>query len=277
MSIDKFISEELAYFLPMQKRSENATQEMKSAWRNETVSQRQRRISLEVYDLFEGRINYGPFAGLKLTKETWWGESDLGNQCLGLYEKEILNLLTDFDEDQFSAFIDIGAADGYYAIGMLKSAKVKKSICFEQSEKGRMAIQENWKRNGFPGSLEIFGEANLETIHRLQEADISNAFVLIDIEGYEFNLLQPEVLQKFKSCVLVIEIHNWVDDFFEKYKALLNEASQLFDISIVERVDRPISSLKELRDFTDDNRLLLTSERRPCLMRFLKLTPHENL
>ena len=40
------------------------------------------------------------------------GAPDLGSQCLGLYEKEVLEQLS-LIQDERNIFIDIGAADGY--------------------------------------------------------------------------------------------------------------------------------------------------------------------
>ncbi|MDC0461894.1 hypothetical protein OAM34_02680 [Alphaproteobacteria bacterium] len=56
---------------------------MREAWRKETVAQRLERVSLETYDLCEGKVSQGLFRGLQLNRETWWGKSDLGAQCLG--------------------------------------------------------------------------------------------------------------------------------------------------------------------------------------------------
>ena len=66
-----------------------------------------------------------------------------------------------------------------------------------------------------------------------------------------------------------------MDDFREKYSSLLRAASDTHQIDVIERLERPTVSIPELRDFTDDNRLLLVSERRPCMMRFLYLRPKE--
>ena len=89
--IERFIREEFEYFEPMSERARRATETIRANWRNETVSARSERISLETYDACGGVVKYGPFQGLRLNRETWWGKSDLGAQCLGLYEKEILD------------------------------------------------------------------------------------------------------------------------------------------------------------------------------------------
>ena len=104
--IEKLINEEMKYFQPMLQRQKNVTREMQDAWRNETVSQRLDRISLETYDLCNGTVLEGPFKGLKLNNDTWWGKSDLGSQCLGLYEKEILDFIS--RQEKIDTFLDIG-------------------------------------------------------------------------------------------------------------------------------------------------------------------------
>jgi hypothetical protein len=273
MNIEELIDAEKDYFAPMIARAEKATAEQRALWQKETVRERQERISLEVFDAVEGRVKYGPFKGLQLNRETWWGKLDLGSQCLGLYEKELLDFIATLPDDHFSHFIDIGAADGYYAIGMLVSQKISNCICFEQSEKGQQTILANWQRNNSPGNLKIIGEANEQSMASLLPQELQRSLVLIDIEGFEFDLLTPAFLAKLQSCTVIIEVHNWVDDFLAKYTQLLRHAHLFFDIKMVERIDRVTSHLPELRDMTDDNRLLFTSERRPCMMRFLQLTP----
>ncbi|MDY0922239.1 hypothetical protein [Leclercia sp. CFBP8987] len=272
-SVEQLILAEADYFHPMLARAQQSTVEQREAWRRETIRERQERISLELFDILNGVVKYGPFTGLHLDRETWWGKLDLGSQCLGLYEKEILNLIDAIEAGHYSTFIDIGAADGYYAIGMLVSGKVGRTICFEQTEKGRSVIAENWKKNNSVGELTIMGEANAASFAALNPVALENAFVLVDVEGFEFELLTNEVLSLLRSSTVVIEIHHWMDNFLCKYSNFLRHADSYFDVTVIERVERETSNLPELRDFTDDNRLLLTSERRPGVMRFLKMTP----
>ena len=271
--IEKLINEEMKYFQPMIQRQNNVTREMQDAWRNETVSQRLERISLETYDLCNGTVLEGPFKGLKLNRDTWWGKSDLGSQCLGLYEKEILDFISALEP--IDTFLDIGAADGYYAVGMLHSRIVKKAICFEISEDGQKAINKNWLINSSPGELEIYGEANGSSISSIVSHLTQNSLALIDIEGFEFSLLTQEVISLLNKVTVIIEVHNWVDNFPEKYSALLRELDQHFEVSIITPSARNTQNIELLRSYTDDNRLLVSSERRPCLMRFLHLKPKE--
>lgn len=272
--IEKLIKDELGYFAPMLKRQKEETEEMREAWRKETVAQRLERISLETYDLCKGTVSQGLFKGLHLNSDPWWGKSDLGAQCLGLYEKEILELIS--SQGPFDTFLDIGAADGYYAVGLLHAKMIKKAICFESSEEGQRVISQNWLRNGKPGEIEIHGEANEESIATVTKNLPESTLVLIDIEGFEFQLLSHEILAALGKCTVIIEVHNWVDGFEEKYSGLLKEIDRFFDISIISPLERNAQNIELLRSYTDDNRLLVSSERRPCLMRFLHLTPKKD-
>lgn len=257
----------------MLERSKLHNEQQRELWRRETIRQRQERISREVYDLCDGKVKYGPFTGLILDRERWWGKLDLGSQCLGLYELEFLEVIQNIKPNSYSAFIDIGAADGYYANGILLSRRIPHCVCFEISEKGQYAIYKNWIKNGKVGLLDIYGAATQNTIFSLPPALFRNSLVMIDIEGGEFDLLTDEVLKLLSASTILIEVHNWVDGFVQKYSKLLRNLSKFFNIEILPNAVRNTSSFLELRDFTDDNRALLTSEQRPCMMRFLKVTP----
>lgn len=53
------------------------------------VIRRQLQLSSEINNLLKSTVSYGPFKGLKLSKDIWWGKTDRANMLLGLYEQEI--------------------------------------------------------------------------------------------------------------------------------------------------------------------------------------------
>ena len=269
--IDNFIAKELEYFQPMLERQSLATDVDRRTWQSETVQQRVERISLETYGLCSGVVRYGLFKGMRLSDNTWWGKADLGSQCLGLYEKQILDLVS--RSGPYDTFLDIGAADGYYAIGMLHAQMAKRSICFEISEKGQASIRENWALNKSIGKLEVHGEANKVTLGKIVPKLTGKSLVLIDIEGAEFLLLTPKIITMLKRFEIIIEIHNWVENFRSKYTELLTNLNKHYEINVLKNAAQNTENIPLLRSYTDENRLLVASERRPCLMRFLHLKP----
>lgn len=276
MEIEKFIEEEKLYFEPMLKRQNKYTPAELEIFRSETVSERRSRVSKELFEYCNGTIKYGPFKGLKLTSNTWWGGNDLGSMCFGLYENELLEFLHSESLVKRDTFVDIGAADGYYAIGLLKSKRIKKALCFEITSEGRNTIEQNWNINEQPGEIEIKGDVFKDFKSSINNINLKKSIVLIDIEGAEFSFLENEVLRTLRDTVIAIEIHNWIPNFIELYSGFLKNANEFFDIEILDRKERNTFLFEELRSLTDDNRLLLTSEARPCVMRFLILKPKSN-
>lgn len=85
------------------------------------------------------------------------------------------------------------------------------------------------------------------------------------------------MLNLLQKAVVIIEIHNWVPNFINVYSAFLRDANEFFDIEILTRLERPTLMFDELLSLTDDNRLLLTSESRPCVMRIIVLKPKKSI
>jgi hypothetical protein len=271
------LEREEEYFAKTLRRHGAASEAQRVAWRRETVFERRLRVSREVYEMLGGKIAHGPMKGVQLVADAWWGAPDKASMLLGLYEQEVLDaLIGDLRKDR-PVFIDVGAADGYYAVGLAKGGFYKKCYCFEISEKGRTTIAENARQNDVAGRINIFGAADAHSFRQVPEADLSQAVILIDVEGAEFDILTDECLRQLARSILVIEIHNWTPDFPGKYYRFLRWASAYFDISILPRKVRDLTGLTELDDFTDDNRYLICSEGRPNVMRFLVLKPKEKV
>ena len=192
---------------------------------------------------------------------------------LGLYEKEIIEILLNTSKER-SVFIDIGAADGYYAVSSVKNYFFNRSYCFEIEQKGRSVIRQNSILNGVAEKVIIFGEANRKSLLKIPKADISNSVVLIDIEGFEFDFLDTNILNILKESICIIELHDW---FFEDGKKRLEElrkrASKNFKISEFKLRSRDTSNIKELDLYSDNERWIICSEGRPRSMTWLRLDP----
>ena len=76
----------------------------------------------------------------------------------------------------------------------------EKAICFEVSEDGQRVIKENWMINKSPGELEVYGEANEQSIASIAATLPAKTLVLVDIEGFEFlRLMNKSNFQQTKN------------------------------------------------------------------------------
>lgn len=267
------IDSEGAFFFDAFEVQAKLTTEQKAMFRAETVAERRERLSQDIFTKMQGRVAHGPFKGLELDSVPGWGKSDLSSMLLGCYEVEVLEALHAHEWAARSHFVDIGAADGYYAVGCLRNGRFRTADCFELTEVGRETIARNAERNGVADRLRIFGAADATFLAQLEGTDWSDSVVLCDIEGAELTLLDEACLNAMQGAMIIIEIHNWIADFWPLYTALLERASHYYSLRFLESSALPTHDLPELRGMPDDNRMLMLSGGRPNVMRFLQLTP----
>ena len=193
---------------------------------------------------------------------------------LGFYELEILDLIDRISKSKkFDTLIHIGAADGYYGVGVLINNLFQHSYCFETRELGQEIIRKNAEINGVSDRISIFGRATNGFDKLLRKEHLSRSVVLVDIEGGEFELLNKDVFRNFQQSIFIIEIHGWIENADKKIIKLKEDAAAFFTITEMKTSARDLSKFDELRDYTDTDRWLLCSEGRPNLMSWYVLSP----
>ena len=237
-------------------------------------------------------VAYGPFKGMKLNKDIWWSKNDRITQTLGTYEEHILESLIDFRNKGATRLIDIGAADGYFAVGMAYAKIYKNVYAFEIEQQGRYRIAENAYANGCKDSLIIQGEATHSSLAEILDGE-KKSTILIDIEGDVYNFLDEKMLRLLRGNYIICELHaflvkreNFVpnglelfDDFYDEIKGielennLISRASEFFDVSIVKRESYDPNRFEELDKLYDEERLVAIGESRHSNMKWMILTP----
>jgi hypothetical protein len=240
--------------------------------KSDAVFHRRVQISKDLDQLFNSTFKYGPFRGFKLTTESWWSNTDRA-QLLGLYEQEILQTLQDIPE-RYTVFIDLGAADGYYGIGVLINDLFERSYCFEQNVTSRDLIAKNASADKVSDRIEVRGYAS-KTFHNEIPADVLNKAVLfVDIEGAEFDFLDSEMYGAFRNSIVIVELHEWFyDDGLARVQRMRNAAAATHTAIEFTMGSRDLSKFLELRTMHDDDRWLICSEGRGQLMTWLRFDP----
>jgi hypothetical protein len=233
---------------------------------------RRRQIERRMGDLLGHRVAYGPFRGLQLGAHSWWGV-DRAGMLLGLYEKEILDRFDGLPASH-RTFIDLGAADGYYALGALVSDRFDHCYCYEACEQALERLAQNARLNQVADRLSILGLAKPDFWKDLQGigVDLSKAVMVVDIEGGEFNLLDSSTLEAFRGAVIFVELHEFFRaDGREAVIELKRRAEKHFRIEEFSSGPRDLSNFPEISTFRDDDRWLICSEGRPRPMTWLRL------
>ena len=217
-------------------------------------------------------VAFGPFKGMKLSPNAWWSKKNMTAQVLGIYESNVIFELENY-AGKFSNFIDIGAADGYYAVGSVFNGMYKNSHAFEINELGRKTILETAKINNCEKQISIYGEANSSKIRDIIKKD-GSALVIIDIEGGEFDLLSEDMLNSLRQCVVICELHPFMfSDGANKLSSLVKRCDRSFEISFNHRKIYQFPECDLLDTLPDDARLLAFSEGREAAMQWMILVP----
>ena len=221
-----------------------------------------------------GRVLYGAFKGMKLVS-TSWSARDVGSIILGEYERQVVDVIMGSPKSH-SIFIDIGAADGIYAVGLSLNNRFLSSYCFESSEDSQISIRANAIANNVESRITILGTARVNFLSKLTEKyglDLTKALFLIDIEGGEFDLLTDQNLKKMCKSVVIVEIHKNVDDFDSKYKTLLANSAEFFNLKELSAGSKSNIDIKEIKSWPDEDRQIVFSEGRRYEMWWLVMTP----
>lgn len=236
------------------------------------ISKFKKKIGKKIIKFTDSKVYSGLYKEMYLDPYKSWDRDDSASMYLGVYEKHIQEKLFELGSKN-KVFIDIGAADGFHAIGLIKSGAIKKSICFEISKKGQQIIKRNAALNNLEKFVEIFGEANFKSLESVMKKINNNALILIDIEGGEYELINDELINLLRESSIVIELHDFYSDYREKSKKMLDKLSRFFNIEYIEPTSINPNLYPILNNFPDDEKYLAFSESRPHKMRWILLTP----
>lgn len=154
-----------------------------------------------------GRIPKGPFAGMRYIQNAFG--SAYVPKLLGIYERELNPFIEQVCAQNFPLIVDVGAAEGYYAIGMALRNPDARVVAFEMEQKGRAALEEMAKLNGVLSRVEIRGKCKPEDLAQLLAAS-GRVLILCDVEGDEEILLDPEAIPALAHAPLLVEMHEFI-------------------------------------------------------------------
>lgn len=234
------------------------------------------RLKWRVKKQYKNTVQIGVFKDLKILDKVWWGQNDITSKIFGEYEKHIVCKLDEL-KGHSNNFIDIGAADGFFAVGSRKNGLFECCYCYEITRSGQETIKKLACLNGVDSGIIIYGEAKKNSLRSLVN-NIGSSVILCDIEGGEFELFDYETLYSLRKCFIIIELHdNVFPEYSGKREKLISNASDFFTIGYIDRINPNIYNNDQLYAWSDIERLIAFDECRPSNMSWLFLSPKDNI
>ena len=150
----------------------------------------------------------GPFKGMKYPKYRS-RSSSLYSKLIGSYEMEITDYILTAIDDKYQQVIDIGCAEGYYAVGLALKIEKTTVYAYDIDSEARKLTTEMANINDV--SKKVVVRKSIKS-SSFSEFDLTKKTLIIsDIEGAERFIFNSSNIKLFKNCFLIIETHDWVD------------------------------------------------------------------
>jgi hypothetical protein len=145
--------------------------------------------------------------------------------------------------------VDIGAAEGYYAVGMTLRNPQARTICFEMYKPAHSLLHRLAKLNKVEDRVEIRGICDLDSL-RDSLKNAKKPAVICDCEGAEDFLMDPQAVAGLRSAVMIIEIH---EDYAVGVSARIRERfKSSHELTVVNSHKRTLEELPTKVKFSEE-------------------------
>lgn len=152
----------------------------------------------------EGNIvKSGPFAGMQLSQRS--GEGCHIAKLIGIYEQPLWPVLERVLREAHDLVLNVGAAEGYYAIGMARRMPGTPVIAHESNPAAREILARLIELNGVSERVTPRGLLQPAELSDLKDRRI---LLVCDMEGGETDLLSGSVPKSLRYSDLIVETHD---------------------------------------------------------------------
>ncbi len=194
-------------------------------------------------------VMHGPFAGMTYVSEAT--EGALIPRLLGVYESELHPHIQAFAAEGLDCVVDVGCAEGYYAVGLARLMPQVTVYAHDISEPARAACADLAAKNEVADRVRIGGEFQPEDFQRFAGR---RALVMVDAEGAEADILDPVRGPALAGLNIIVETH----DVFRPgtLQTLMDRFSPTHDIMRVDQRQKTYDQPWWLEELTQLDQLL---------------------
>jgi predicted O-methyltransferase YrrM len=218
----------------------------------------------------DSTVKHGPFKGLKYPSANSVGSVMLP-KLLGSYEKELHPVIEEVCGLPYSKIIDVGCAEGYYAIGFAMRNPGAHVYAYDTEKFAREFCRTLAETNNVSERVTIEGFCSGETLKGL--SDGGRNLIFCDCESYEKQLFTEDLVPYLATSDLIIELHDLDDIEISTYISNLFKETheQIFIQSIDDIQKAKTYRYEELEGLDLANRKRILAENRLTIMEWVFL------
>ncbi len=134
--------------------------------------------------------------------ETVWGP--ITPKWIGSYEAELHGIVEQIIAEQYRQIVNIGCAEGYYAVGLAWRMPNVEVIAFDVDPLARKQTVRLASLAGVADRIQI--RANC-TPPKLDQLIKDGTLLIIDVDGFEIQLVNPQAVRNLARAALLVELH----------------------------------------------------------------------
>jgi precorrin-6B methylase 2 len=219
-------------------------------------------------------VRHGVFSSLKYPSPKA-ASGAIVAKLLGSYERELHPLLERLRSRNYSEIVDIGCAEGYYAVGMARIFPSARIFAYDTSPEARQQCEEMAQANGVASRVTVGSFCDAAALQKLPLT--RRALIFCDCEGYEKHLFTPQTVQTLAAHDVLIEVHDNIDIAISG--TLRKAFKQTHQLEIIQAVDdikkAQTYDFPELAPFTLAERKVLLAEWRASAMDWFYFSPRD--
>ena len=194
-------------------------------------------------------VRSGPFQGMVLPPHV--AEGCFVPKLLGCYEAELHPVLEQIRQRGYANVVNIGCAEGYYAVGLARLMPNSQVWAYDTDDNARATCARVAEENGVSDRVMLGGVFSHDDFAQFAAGE---TVVIVDIEGAELDLLDPQAARVLKGLDIQVEMHNRFEAAFNRDFIARFEESH--EIQRIFPAERDISVYAELRDLEHLDQLL---------------------
>ncbi len=218
---------------------------------------------MEFHSLLGNSVLSGPFAGMVLPVDNSWRDGDFMPKLLGTYESNLREVLTEAVGRGPTSVVNVGCAEGYYAVGLARMLPRATVHAFDIAPKACDICAHAAKMNSVADRVVIGGRFTIEHLSEILKSS-ERVLVVMDCEGAERELLDPTRIPGLASCDVIVETHG--SDITSELESRFRASHR---VKKVEQGGRDPNEVPELKRLAESDRWLLVDEGRPESMTWL--------
>lgn len=214
------------------------------------------RVTTMIVDRYGLEVRSGPFAGMRYPQDALGRASALGPKLLGSYEQELVPTIETLIRERFQTILNIGAGEGYYAVGFALRSPESLIRAYEVDSWQRRLCSRVASANGVARRVVIEGACRLE---ELEDGALGRVLLLSDCEGCELDLLQPDRYPFLRRATLLVELHDSVEP--TTTSQILSRFARTHNAELISAEQRDPARYEELAGLPEGEARLVLWER----------------